>query len=323
MVPHLKLNSIKSKYHVNLLFSKNFPTYVPTIIRHLFWFVDLLISKLLFRKRQRRFATSSSAASSLRLGDTGRAARPVQDVEGGARGIPLVRRLQRPAIAGAEASDEGRLHALVEAELRARRDAMLRTFAIPAAEADAWLAGRRKRWIVGTPGEARAMVGRYAAAGIVLVVATAVGITYFQLWVYYRHLKTVATTEYFEATNAAMVYVVVAIVVASLVRHLRRDAETLRASFLELQATKDRLVSEEKLAAVGRRLGTVLAPVVGALNLAEVVLCGPAELLDGPLREEALRTIRELGRGPAVSGAPVAPLRRSRVPHRRAFARAT
>ncbi len=47
------------------------------------------------------------------------------------------------------------------------------------------------------------------------------------------------------------------------------------------------------LAAVGRRLGTVLAPVVGALNLAEVVLCGPAELLDGPLRTEALRAIRE------------------------------
>ena len=65
---------------------------------------------------------------------------------------------------------------------------------------------------------------RYAGAGIVLVVATAVGITYFQLWIYYRHLKSVATTEYFEATNAAMVYVVVAIVVASLVRHLRRDA---------------------------------------------------------------------------------------------------
>ena len=56
--------------------------------------------------------------------------------------------------------------AQAEAELRARRDAMLRTFAIPAAEADAWLAGRRKRWIVGTPDEARAMVGRYAAAGI-------------------------------------------------------------------------------------------------------------------------------------------------------------
>ena len=47
------------------------------------------------------------------------------------------------------------------------------------------------------------------------------------------------------------------------------------------------------LAAVGRRLGIVLAPVASALNLAEVVLCGPPELLDGPLRDAALATLRE------------------------------
>ena len=53
-----------------------------------------------------------------------------------------------------------------EAALRARVAAMLRTFAIDPAEADGWLEGRRARWIVGTPDEARAMVRRYAAAGI-------------------------------------------------------------------------------------------------------------------------------------------------------------
>ncbi|MGY1616967.1 ROK family protein [Geodermatophilus sp. SYSU D00691] len=47
------------------------------------------------------------------------------------------------------------------------------------------------------------------------------------------------------------------------------------------------------LAAVGRRLGIVLAPVVSTLNLSEVVLSGPRELLDGPLREAALATLRE------------------------------
>ncbi|WP_240674881.1 ROK family transcriptional regulator [Cellulomonas endophytica] len=46
------------------------------------------------------------------------------------------------------------------------------------------------------------------------------------------------------------------------------------------------------LAAVGRRLGIVLAPVLGALNLTEVVLAGPAELLEGPLTEAALATVR-------------------------------
>ena len=43
---------------------------------------------------------------------------------------------------------------------------MLRTFALPDANADEWLAGRRARWIVGTPDEARAMVRRYADAGV-------------------------------------------------------------------------------------------------------------------------------------------------------------
>jgi predicted NBD/HSP70 family sugar kinase len=47
------------------------------------------------------------------------------------------------------------------------------------------------------------------------------------------------------------------------------------------------------LAAVGRRLGIVLAPVVSALNLAEIVVSGPPELLGGPLLEAASAALRE------------------------------
>ena len=49
----------------------------------------------------------------------------------------------------------------------------------------------------------------------------------------------------------------------------------------------------EVLAEVGEQLGTTLAPIVGTLNLHELVLSGPPELLDGPLREAADRSIRE------------------------------
>ncbi len=42
----------------------------------------------------------------------------------------------------------------------------------------------------------------------------------------------------------------------------------------------------------GRSLGVALAPVISALNLNDVVLCGPAELLDGPLLDAARDTIR-------------------------------
>ncbi len=50
--------------------------------------------------------------------------------------------------------------------------------------------------------------------------------------------------------------------------------------------------ADAALASVGRLLGIALAPVVSALDLAEVLLSGPPELLDGPLRESALATVR-------------------------------
>jgi len=46
------------------------------------------------------------------------------------------------------------------------------------------------------------------------------------------------------------------------------------------------------LAATGTRLGEVLAPVLGALNVRELVLTGPLDLLDGPLREAVTTTLR-------------------------------
>ena len=45
------------------------------------------------------------------------------------------------------------------------------------------------------------------------------------------------------------------------------------------------------LADAGRSLGIALAPIISALNLNDVVLCGPPELLDGPLLESARETI--------------------------------
>ena len=63
----------------------------------------------------------------------------------------------------------------------------------------------------------------------------------------------------------------------------------------------DAAAAEAALASVGRRLGIVLAPVVSALNISEVVVSGPSELLDGPLRAAALATLRERTM-PVISG---------------------
>ncbi|WP_082309340.1 ROK family transcriptional regulator [Leucobacter musarum] len=49
---------------------------------------------------------------------------------------------------------------------------------------------------------------------------------------------------------------------------------------------------EAVLREAGQRLGIALAPVVGVLNLAEVVLAGPIELVDGVLAEATLEILR-------------------------------
>ncbi len=49
---------------------------------------------------------------------------------------------------------------------------------------------------------------------------------------------------------------------------------------------------ESVLRDAGERLGIALAPIVGALDLSEIVLSGPSELLGGPLAEASAETLR-------------------------------
>lgn len=51
--------------------------------------------------------------------------------------------------------------------------------------------------------------------------------------------------------------------------------------------------SDEVLRTAGERLAIALAPVVGALDLTDIVLSGPTELLDGPLLASTERTLRQ------------------------------
>ncbi|SEJ18611.1 ROK family transcriptional regulator [Demequina mangrovi] len=69
-----------------------------------------------------------------------------------------------------------------------------------------------------------------------------------------------------------------------------------------LEAAPDAEARRAALAAAGERLGISLAPVVGALNLGEVVLSGPLDLLDGSLLESAAETIRSRTMADAFGG---------------------
>ncbi|MBU4465747.1 MAG: ROK family transcriptional regulator [Actinobacteria bacterium] len=59
-----------------------------------------------------------------------------------------------------------------------------------------------------------------------------------------------------------------------------------------LAAASDATARENVLRDAGERLGIALAPIVGVLDLSEVVLSGPPELLDGPLAKATVETLR-------------------------------
>jgi predicted NBD/HSP70 family sugar kinase/biotin operon repressor len=61
----------------------------------------------------------------------------------------------------------------------------------------------------------------------------------------------------------------------------------------ERAASSSGAAREAVLRDAGRALGRVIAPVMSALDLHEVVVTGPHDLIEGPLREAAVATIRE------------------------------
>ena len=67
-------------------------------------------------------------------------------------------------------------------------------------------------------------------------------------------------------------------------------APRLEAALTEAGASGT--MRDKVLAEAGRHLGIALAAVVGALNLAEIVLSGPTHLLDGPLAAATIETLR-------------------------------
>lgn len=66
----------------------------------------------------------------------------------------------------------------------------------------------------------------------------------------------------------------------------------------DLSAARDDGGRRSVLAHAGEVLGAALAPVVAALNVAEIVLSGPHRVLEGPLATAAIQTIRRRGLTP-------------------------
>ena len=86
-----------------------------------------------------------------------------------------------------------------------------------------------------------------------LAVAAATSLLDFLwIWLYSTNREPVPPIEYFEAGTVSLIYLIVGLLVWLLATHLRQKEALLARKLAELERTRERLLSEEKLAAVGR-----------------------------------------------------------------------
>lgn len=93
---------------------------------------------------------------------------------------------------------------------------------------------------------------RFSFAGAILVIAIADFLNIFWVWEYYRFHPSTDVSEYLEAGTVCLIYTVAGIIVWLLVKHLQENEGRLARNIEELNRTRQRLLEEEKLAAVGR-----------------------------------------------------------------------
>lgn len=93
---------------------------------------------------------------------------------------------------------------------------------------------------------------RFSFAGTLIVVAIADLLNIFWVWEYYRVHPTKEFGEYLEAGTVCLIYTVVGIIVWLVVKHLQENEARLARNVEELNLTRQRLLEEEKLAAIGR-----------------------------------------------------------------------
>jgi signal transduction histidine kinase len=77
-------------------------------------------------------------------------------------------------------------------------------------------------------------------------------INFFWVWYYGQHHPRARVGEFFEAGTISLIYTVAGVLVWLLVNHLHQKEARLSQSLRDLERTRERLLKEERLAAVGR-----------------------------------------------------------------------
>ena len=93
---------------------------------------------------------------------------------------------------------------------------------------------------------------RRSAVETLLVVIAASVSQFYVVWRFFQLHPPAEVDEYFEAGTTSLIFLLTGVLVWFLVNHLRRKEIGLAENLLELTRTRERLLQEEKLAAVGR-----------------------------------------------------------------------
>ncbi len=108
-----------------------------------------------------------------------------------------------------------------------------------------------------------------------LTIVAADAMILFWLWYFFLLHPPARPTEYLEAGMISVIYLLMGLLVWFLVDQLKSNQTKLSTSFAELRATRERLVAEEKLAAIGRLASSIaheirnpVAMITGALSTA-------------------------------------------------------
>jgi signal transduction histidine kinase len=130
---------------------------------------------------------------------------------------------------------------------------------------------------------------RFNLLRTMLVAATAILLTFVAVWLYFREHPPVDVSEYFEAATVSLIFLVIAVVVWLLVGDLRTEEEKLSNSLDDLRFVQEKLVAEEKLAAIGQLSSAIAHEIRNPVSM----IASSLKMAEGrepgsPIRQEML-----------------------------------
>lgn len=117
---------------------------------------------------------------------------------------------------------------------------------------------------------------RFDFGRMLVIVFVAIILTFLEVWLYFQKNPPSDFSEYFEAATVSLIFLVIGIVVWLLIGNLHDEERKLQASLEKLRLMQEKLLAEEKLAAVGQLSSAIaheirnpVAMISSSLKLAE------------------------------------------------------